>query len=254
MGFSLCGGFAPVRPLSILFPPDGLERTSWAQFVGRFHLLTIQFPIALILFDSCIRIAGRDSPFPYLQRLGRFHFGAGNFQRNLCHALGWCLARSGGYSGAAGHPAHVGWSLSSRPSCWLCWMLRGTFPARVWIRLLGLAVDPVGLVSWTGYRGGHFSQGENHLTEHMPTGCAIGGTSGEYKVRRDRTSIFFFARMWSPSSSPIATLATDLISRNRVCDSIATVRYAGRQTRPGHQGWKRQGQRTFPSCHPAAER
>ena len=27
--------------LFILFPPDGIERADWAQFIGRFHLLTI---------------------------------------------------------------------------------------------------------------------------------------------------------------------------------------------------------------------
>jgi hypothetical protein len=32
---------------------------------------------------------------------------------------------------------------------------------------IGLAVA-AGLVSWTGYRGGQLSQGQNHLTEHMP--------------------------------------------------------------------------------------
>ncbi len=31
-------------------------------------------------------------------------------------------------------------------------------------------VAAVGLVSWTGYRGGQLSQGENHLTEYMPAG------------------------------------------------------------------------------------
>ena len=43
---------APLLLLSVLFaflPPDGLEGSSSAQFIGRFHPLTVHFPIALIL-------------------------------------------------------------------------------------------------------------------------------------------------------------------------------------------------------------
>jgi len=82
--------------------------------------------------------------------------------------LGWSLARSGAYAG----------SLVTQH------MWGGVFLAAVLLVVLdvarrfsglrmnltyafGLAVM-VGLVSWTGYRGGQLSQGENHLTEHMP--------------------------------------------------------------------------------------
>src|SRR5208283_4306095 len=54
-------------------------------------------------------------------------------------------------------------------AAWLCWFLRAR--GSEWrsnllytIALLGT----VGLVMFTGYRGGQLSQGPNHLTEHMP--------------------------------------------------------------------------------------
>jgi hypothetical protein len=50
-------------------------------------------------------------------------------------------------------------------------MLRGRFPGQRWdfIYALGLVVA-VGLVPWTGYRGGQLSLGKNHLSEFMPVG------------------------------------------------------------------------------------
>ena len=61
---------APILLLSALFaflPPDGLERAPWAQFIGRFHLLTVHFPIALILIVPVMEWAGRKPRFPYLR-------------------------------------------------------------------------------------------------------------------------------------------------------------------------------------------
>src|SRR6476660_6917188 len=45
-------------------PPDGLEHYKVAQFLGRFHLLLIHFPIALILLVPVLELAGRTSYFP----------------------------------------------------------------------------------------------------------------------------------------------------------------------------------------------
>ena len=38
-----------VMVLLAVFPPDGIEREAWAQFIGRFHPLAVHFPIALTL-------------------------------------------------------------------------------------------------------------------------------------------------------------------------------------------------------------
>ena len=47
--------------LLIFFPPDGNERAQWAQFIGRFHLLVVHFPIALFLLVPVLELAGRTS-------------------------------------------------------------------------------------------------------------------------------------------------------------------------------------------------
>ena len=164
---------APILLLSALFaflPPDGFERSAWTQFVGRFHLLTVHFPIALILIVPVLEWAGRSHHFPYLRSSVDFLLALAMLSSLVAVTLGWCLARSGGYSGRLVTP-HMWGGLSVSAACWLCWMLRGYFRGPRWdfIYLLVL-LGAVGLVSWTGYRGGQLSQGENHLTEEMPGG------------------------------------------------------------------------------------
>jgi uncharacterized membrane protein/mono/diheme cytochrome c family protein len=164
--------FAPVLLLSALFvffPPDGLERAPWAQFVGRFHLLTVHFPIALILIVPVLELAGTNSRFPYLRASVPFVLALAMLSSLAAAGLGWCLARSGAYSGRL-VTQHMWGGVSVAAACWLCWMLRerSRVPRFDFIYSLVL-LGVVGLVSWTGYRGGQLSQGENHLTEQMPT-------------------------------------------------------------------------------------
>jgi uncharacterized membrane protein len=163
--------FAPILLLSALLaflPPDGLERAAWAQFIGRFHPLTVHFPIALILIVPLLDWAGRKPRFLYLRSSIGFLLALAMLSTLVAVTLGWCLARSGGYSGRL-VTQHMWGGLSVAAACWLCWMLRGYLPRwdflYIWV-LLGT----VGLVAWTGYRGGQLSQGENHLTEEMPEG------------------------------------------------------------------------------------
>jgi uncharacterized membrane protein len=162
---------APMLLLSslfVFFPPDGLERAAWAQFIGRFHPLTEHFPIALILIVPVLEWAGRNRRFPYLRSSVDFLLALAMLSSFVAVILGWCLARSGGYSGRL-VTQHMWGGLTVAAACWLCWMLRGYFPR--WDFLyLSVLLATVGLVSWTGYRGGQLSQGENHLTEEMPGG------------------------------------------------------------------------------------
>lgn len=162
---------APILLLSTLFaflPPDGLERAAWAQFIGRFHLLTVHFPIALILIAPVLEWAGRNPRFPYLRSSVDFLLALAMLSSLVAATLGWCLARSGGYSGRL-VTQHMWGGVSVAAACWLCWLLRRYFrgPRLDFIYILAL-LAAVGLVSWTGYRGGQLSQGENHLTEQMP--------------------------------------------------------------------------------------
>jgi hypothetical protein len=164
-------GFTPVLLLAavfVFFPPDGVERAPWAQFIGRFHLLTVHFPIALILVVPVLELAGRNPRFHYLRASVPFVLALALLSSLVAAGLGWCLARTGDYSGRL-VTQHMWGGVSVAAACWLCLMLREHFRGPRLDFLYPLALlGVVGLVSWTGYRGGQLSQGENHLTEQMP--------------------------------------------------------------------------------------
>jgi hypothetical protein len=163
---------ASLTPILVLasllafFPPDGSERASWAQFLGRFHLLAVHLPIALILLVAAMEFAGRNTRHAYLRASVPFVLTLAFIGVTLAALLGWDLARSGGYSGPL-VTQHMWGAASLAILCWLCCVLRGKggrLETFYWIALLA----SLGLVTWTGYRGGQISQGENHLTEFMP--------------------------------------------------------------------------------------
>jgi uncharacterized membrane protein/mono/diheme cytochrome c family protein len=160
-----------VLPVLIVFlPPDGLERARPAQFLGRFHPLTVHLPIALVLLVPLLELAGRSRRFPDLRASVDFVLALATVSSVGAAILGWCLARSGGYSGRL-VTQHMWGGVLVAAACWLCWMLRGRLSGSRYdlAYTLGL-VAAVALVSWTGYRGGQLVQGENHLTEQMPAG------------------------------------------------------------------------------------
>jgi hypothetical protein len=188
-------GFGLILLLSALFvvlPPDGQERAAWAQFIGRFHLLTVHFPIALILLVPVLELAGRDRRLLHLRASVDFVWALAALSSLVAADLGWCLARSGGYSGRL-VTQHMWGGLSVAAVCWLCWMARGRVRGSIYA--LGL-VAAIALVSWTGYRGGQLSQGENHLTEQMPAGLRkLIGLSVSSEIPRSNPAFFYGAHV-----------------------------------------------------------
>jgi uncharacterized membrane protein len=149
-------------------PPDGNEGAQWLQFLGHFHPIAVHLPIATLILVPVFELAGRSRYFPYLLHSVDFLLGVATCGGIAAAGLGWCLARSGSYSGSL-VTQHMWGGVSVATAAWLCWFLRA--------RSSELRVNPVyaialiatmGLVAFTGYRGGQLSQGENHLTEHMP--------------------------------------------------------------------------------------
>jgi hypothetical protein len=190
---------APILLLAafiIFFPPDGLERSAWAQFVGRFHLLTVHFPIALILLIPVLELAGRKGRLPHLSASVDFILVLATLSSLAAATLGWCLAWSGGYSGRL-VTQHMWGGISVAVSCWLCWMLRGYFrSSRLDLIYTVWLLVTIGLVSWTGYRGGQLSQGENHLTEQMPPGLRkLVGLSSVQALPRSDPAYFYGAHV-----------------------------------------------------------
>src|SRR5581483_4530433 len=158
-----------ILALIAFFPPDGKEGAQLAQFIGRFHLPVVHFPIALILLVPVLEVAGRFERFSYLRLSSGFVLGLATMAAIVAAFLGWCLARTGGYSGTL-VTQHMWGGITLTVICWLCWMLHGwtTVPnaGKYYAAVLTVGVL---LVSWTGYRGGQISQGEDHLTEYMPS-------------------------------------------------------------------------------------
>jgi uncharacterized membrane protein len=159
-----------VAALLVFFPPDGNERTTLLQFIGRFHVLAIHFPIALILVVPILELAGRSERFSYLRLSVGFVLGLATLGAITAAILGWCLGFSGGYSGPL-ITQHMWGGIALAGICWLCWILRTQTKTSVPPILYSVALAAgVALVAWTGYRGGQLSMGVDHLTEHMPLG------------------------------------------------------------------------------------
>ncbi len=157
-----------VAALVAFFSPDGNERGELVQFIGRFHPLLVHFPIALFLLVPILEIAGRNVRFAYLRLSVDFVLTLATLAATTAAMLGWCLARSGGYSGRL-ITQHMWGGVLLSLACWVCWLLRARLREFDVAYTIALALG-VGLVAWTGYRGGQLSLGPNHLTEHMPSG------------------------------------------------------------------------------------
>jgi uncharacterized membrane protein/mono/diheme cytochrome c family protein len=155
-----------VTTLATFLPPDGNERADWVQFIGRFHPLFVHFPIALFLLVPILEIVGRSARLAYLRLSVNFVLVLATLGATWAAILGWCLGRSGGYSGIL-ITQHMWGGVLLSLICWLCWLLRTQLREFGIAYALALALG-VGLVAWTGYRGGQLSLGRNHLTEHMP--------------------------------------------------------------------------------------
>jgi mono/diheme cytochrome c family protein len=163
---------APILLLIVLllfFPPDGAQRSDWAQFIGGFHLLTIHFPIALIFMVPVLEIAARSRRFQYLRPAVEPLLALAFFSAVGSAILGWFLARSGGSTGPL-VVQHMWGGFFVSVFCWFCWMFRGRFAGpRFDLAYFSSLAATVLLVSFTGYRGGQLSHGANHLTEHLPS-------------------------------------------------------------------------------------
>jgi uncharacterized membrane protein len=157
--------------LLLLAPPDGTERALLLQFLGRFHPLAVHVPIALLVLAPFLELAARKPRFAYLLPATSFLLGVATFSAVFAALLGWSLARSGGYSGPL-MTQHMWGGLFVMVAAWSCWMLRVNSASNLKRLYPATLVTAVALVSFTGYRGGQLSQGENHLTEFMPAPLA----------------------------------------------------------------------------------
>ena len=168
LGLAMLAPVLVVLMLVALLPPDGNERADWFQFIGRFHPLLVHFPIALFLLVPVLEIAGRSTRFAYLRLSVNFVLVLATIGATTAAILGWCLGRSGGYSGRL-ITQHMWGGVVLCLVCWGCWLLSTRLRELGRTYAIALALG-AGLVAWTGYRGAQISLGPNHLTEQMPSG------------------------------------------------------------------------------------
>src|SRR5262245_20052088 len=155
--------------LLLLAPPDGIERASLMQLIGRFHPLTVHFPIAVLLIVPLFEILGRKRSAPFLLASVDFLLLLAACGALLSALLGWCLARGGGYSGPLVRQ-HMWGGLMVAAAASICWWLRSRQDSPDTKRLYGaLLFAAVILVSFTGYRARQLVDGETHLTEFLPS-------------------------------------------------------------------------------------
>jgi uncharacterized membrane protein len=149
-------------------PPDGNERTQWLHFFGDFHPIAVHLPIAILVLVPVIELVGRTRFFPQLLHAVDFLLGVAICAAIVAVSLGWSLARSGSYSGSL-VKQHMWGGILVALAAWLCWLLRArSSDSRVNREYVAVLLVTVALISFTGYRGGQVSRGQNHLTEHMP--------------------------------------------------------------------------------------
>lgn len=112
---------------------------------------------------------------------------------------------------------------------WICWFLRARINLPRFARFYGFTlIAALGLVSFTGYRGGQLSQGADHLTEFMPAplrsllGFAVSENGTPDSPRADPST--FMAPGYSRFSPATASLATEEKSTKLACDLTASPR------------------------------
>jgi len=230
---------APILLLIVLllfFPPDGAQRSEWAQFIGGFHLLTIHFPIALIFLVPVLEIGGRSRRLQYLRPSVEPILALAFFSAIASAILGWFLARSGGYTGPL-VVQHMWGGVFVTVFCWLCWMFRGRIAGQRFdiAYICGLVVTVL-LVSFTGYRGGQLAHGEAHLTEHMPSPLRswLGVSKQEQAVATAATPDSFFTVRIEPvfQQNCVACHGPSTQKRGLRLDSYEAVMRGGRSGPP----------------------
>ncbi|MEO6966224.1 MAG: c-type cytochrome domain-containing protein [Acidobacteriaceae bacterium] len=150
----------------LLFKLNGKPHADWQQFLGRFHVLAVHLPIALILLVPLLEIAGRYRPalreaavlvllFSIVACMGTF-------------TLGYLLAYGSGTAGA-GVTHHMWGGLWLTIGVLLCYLIRPSWESgRVPYAYPALLTCVLLVMVWTAHEGGSLTHGRNYLTEYAP--------------------------------------------------------------------------------------
>jgi hypothetical protein len=153
----------------LLAPPDGAERAQLLQFVGRFHPLSVHLPIAVLFLVPLFELSGKAAIFPICFQQWTSFF-ASRFARPFLRHTAWMVpGKKCRLFGPIDDATYVGCNfLSPPPRGFVGFFARESTPHVLPGLTASRSLPTLGLVAFTGYRGGQLSQGENHLTQFMP--------------------------------------------------------------------------------------
>ena len=199
--------------------------------------------------------AGRNPRFPHLRSSVDFVLALAMLSSLAAATLGWCLARSGGYSGRL-VTQHMWGGVSVAAACWLCWMLRGHFsgpvsisstPWRCWPRLGWCRGRDIAAVN---YRKAKITS---------PNTCRRGlrkliGLPGPAPLPRSNPAFFYGAHVEPIFINHCYSCHGPDKQKGRLRLDSYELLMRGGKARPRDQGRKRQRQRAFSSRHAPAFR
>ncbi len=152
--------------LPFLVRLDGKPHADWEQFLGRFHVLAVHLPIALILLVPVLEIAGAFRAA--LREAAGFVLALALAACLGSVVLGFLLAYGSGEAGAT-VTRHMWGAIVLSIAVLLSFLIRPAWAsgevARVYPALLGLVML---VLIWTAHQGGTLTHGNNYLTEYMP--------------------------------------------------------------------------------------
>jgi len=167
-----------------LAAPDGIERATALQFLGRFHPAAVHLPIALLLLVPVLELAAFFRDREELRQSAGFVLGLATIAAFLAAYLGALLAWSGGYQGTL--VTRHSWGGVWVPAAGLiCWGLRPKHRRAYAVALPAT----ICLLIWTGDQGGKLTHGEAYLTEYFP-GRSHGGAGAEKDTSVDPASFY----------------------------------------------------------------
>jgi uncharacterized membrane protein len=198
-------------------PPDGVERSDFSQFVGRFHPLVVHFPIALILLVAAIECAGLFQRGKSIHASAGFVLALATVSALAAASLGWMLGRNGGYEGSL-VTRHMWGGISLAAALVICCAVRA------WnTKLYGAALfATVCLMAWTSDQGGKLTHGAGFLTEHMPGSLrSLLNVAPEIKKRGAGNS-----------PSPVAPAPANVSTPNRPASTPTSVAFFSLRVAP----------------------
>jgi mono/diheme cytochrome c family protein/uncharacterized membrane protein len=157
--------------MPVLFPLSGVAGADWIAAMGRFHILVLHFPIALLLMVPVFEILGSLKPFLYLKKAaGALLFLGILFAANAC-VLGYMLAAGEGDVGGL-LDQHMWAGITTTILMVFALILREAFlqtglkPVRIiyWIVLM----TGIGSLTSGSHHGASLVHGEDYLIEKLP--------------------------------------------------------------------------------------